>query len=327
MNTRSHYARHTVRSLVRTQYLSLRPDHCVGEALNQIRNSSPDTQVLYFYVVSSSGVLEGVVSTRALLTAPLEACLSTIMDTRVRSVPVDADIEDVMTDFMLLKYLALPVVDREHKILGVIDVSVFTQNISEVLSRDSADDVFETIGFHLSQIKGASPLKAFRYRFPWLIATIASGVICALMASRFENILAASIILSFFMTLVLGLGESVSMQSMTVTIQALRAQRPTMQWFGREFLKELATAALLGLASGIAVGLVVLLWKGQILPALVIGGSMVLTLTVASLTGLLIPAVLHALKLDPKVAAGPLTLGIADLFTIFIYLSLAAAVL
>ncbi len=327
MNNRSPHTRHSLRALVRTEFISLSPDQSVAAALDLIRSGSQDSQVIYFYIVEPDGALAGVVSTRALLTAPLEASLGSIMDPRVRFVPLEADIEDVLTDFMVHKFLALPVVDREGRMVGVIDAGMFADNISEVLSRDTADEVFETIGFHLSQIKGASPFKAFRFRFPWLLATLASGISCALMASRFENVLTASIILSFFMTLVLGLGESVSMQSMTVTIQALRAQRPTLQWFGREFGKELATAALLGLASGIVVGAVVLLWKGQLPPALVIGGAMVITLTVASLTGLIIPAVLHALRLDPKVAAGPLTLGIADLFTIFIYLRLAAAVL
>ncbi|HRY84450.1 MAG TPA: magnesium transporter, partial [Candidatus Cloacimonadota bacterium] len=195
------------------------------------------------------------------------------------------------------------------------------------LEREKADDVFETIGFRVSQIKGASPFKAFRYRFPWLLASIAGGTMSALMASQFEDVLAATIILSFFLTLVLGLGESVSMQSMTVTIQALRAQRPSFRWFSSELLKELGTAVLLGLGCGLLVGSTVLIWKGALLPALVIGGSLVLTLTTACLVGLIIPTALHALKLDPKIAAGPLALTISDLFTIAIYFSLAGLVL
>jgi len=237
------------------------------------------------------------------------------------------NIMDVLNDFMTHKYLALPVVNEEKKIIGVVDVSIFTENISDILERENSDAVFETIGFRIYQIKGASPFKAFRYRFPWLIATITSGVLCALMSSRFENVLASSIILSFFLTLVLGLGESVSMQSMTVTIQALRVQAPTIKWFSREIIKEFGTALLLGLASGATVAASVLIWKQDIKAALVIGGSLVFTLTAACLIGLAIPTTLHYLKLDPKVSAGPLTLGIADIITILTYLTFASVIL
>ena len=208
-----------------------------------------------------------------------------------------------------------------------MDVSVFTENIPDILERENSEAVFETIGFRIYQIKGASAFQAFRYRFPWLIATITSGVLCALMSSRFENVLASSLILSFFLTLVLGLGESVSMQSMTVTIQALRVQHPTFKWFSREIIKEFGTAILLGLASGAAVAVSVLIWKQNIKAALVIGGSLVFTLTAACLIGLAIPTTLHALKLDPKVSAGPLTLGIADIITILTYLTFASVIL
>ena len=314
-------------NLMHTDYIALNETLTVQQALDHIRENTDEPRIMYFYVIDKDQVLTGVVSTRQLLTSALEARLSEISDHRVRSVPCKAEVMDVLTDFMIHKYLAMPVVDDEKKLVGIIDVSVFTENVSDILEREKADDVFETIGFRVSQIKGASPFKAFRYRFPWLLASIAGGTMSALMASQFEDVLAATIILSFFLTLVLGLGESVSMQSMTVTIQALRAQRPSFRWFSSELLKELGTAVLLGLGCGLLVGSTVLIWKGQLLPALVIGGSLVLTLTTACLVGLIIPTSLHALKLDPKIAAGPLALTISDLFTIAIYFSLAGLVL
>src|SRR2546426_5148193 len=93
------------------------------------------------------------------------------------------------------------------------------------------DELFEAIGFHISQVRDASPVRAFRFRFPWLLATIGSGLLCAVLASAFELTLAKSIALAFFLTLVLALGESVSIQSMTLTIQALHTMRPTLRWY------------------------------------------------------------------------------------------------
>ena len=319
----SSYSTQQVINLMHSDYIALYENMTVQQALDYIREHTDEPRILYFYIVDKEQHLKGVVSTRQLLTSALEAPLSQISDPRVKSVPCHAEVMDVLTDFMIHKYLAMPVVNEDKQLVGIIDVSIFTENVSDILEREKADDVFETIGFRLSQIKGASPFQAFRYRFPWLLASIAGGTMSALMASQFEDVLAATIILSFFLTLVLGLGESVSMQSMTVTIQALRAQSPSLKWFGRELLKELGTAVLLGLGCGILVGATVLIWKGDLLPALVIGGSLVLTLTTACLVGLSIPTALHALRLDPKIAAGPLALTISDLFTIAIYLSLA----
>jgi len=327
MKKKDKFAQHSIHELMHTDFIALKEDLSVGEALEQIRQCAGEPRIMYFYVVDEKDMLKGVVSTRQLLISPLDAKISEIMDTKVHYLTEEVNIMDVLNDFITHKYLALPVVDKEERIIGVVDVSVFTENIPDILERENSEAVFETIGFRIYQIKGASAFQAFRYRFPWLIATIASGVLCALMSSRFENVLASSLILSFFLTLVLGLGESVSMQSMTVTIQALRVQHPTFKWFSREIIKEFGTAILLGLASGAAVAVSVLIWKQNIKAALVIGGSLVFTLTAACLIGLAIPTTLHALKLDPKVSAGPLTLGIADIITILTYLTFASVIL
>jgi magnesium transporter len=93
------------------------------------------------------------------------------------------------------------------------------------------DDVFEALGFRLAQIRGASPWRVFRYRLPWLLATVGAGTACAVLAGAFEATLASSLVVAFFLTMVLGLNESVSMQSMTLTIQALRVNTLTRRWF------------------------------------------------------------------------------------------------
>jgi magnesium transporter len=176
-------------------------------------------------------------------------------------------------------------------------------------------------------VRDASPVRAFRFRFPWLLATIGSGTICAMLASAYELTLAKSIVLAFFLTMVLRLGESVGIQSMTVTIQALRGTPPTFRWYVRAFRREEGTAALLGAACGSVVGLIVWLWRGAGLAGFVIGASILLALCAACFFGLSVPAPLHALKLDPKIAAGPVTLAFTDLFTLLFYFSLAALLL
>jgi magnesium transporter len=190
-----------------------------------------------------------------------------------------------------------------------------------------ADDVFEALGFRLAQIRGASPWRVFRYRFPWLLATVGAGTACAILAGVFETTLAGSLVIAFFLTMVLGLNESVSMQSMTLTIQALRANTLSRRWFLHNLRQEMATAVLLGLACGAVVAMIVLIWRHDAKGAAVIGASIAVSLVTACLFGFSVPSLLHSLKLDPKIAAGPVTLAVTDFCALAFYFSLAWLVL
>jgi len=246
---------------------------------------------------------------------------------RVMAIPHTATVLEACEAFVLHRFLALPVVDDARKIVGVVDVGLLTEEAFDIAEREQTDALFESIGLRVSQVHGASPLRAFRFRFPWLLATIGSGTLCALLASVYAVTLAKSIVLAFFLALVLGLGESVSVQSMTVTIQALRAANLNFGWYIRAFRREAGTALLLGTACGTVVGLIVWLWRGTGLAGFVIGASILLALCAACFFGLSVPAALHALRLDPKIAAGPVTLAFTDIFTLLFYFSLAALLL
>jgi magnesium transporter len=311
----------------RKDFAALRRELTVGQVLESIRRQGLGEKVIYFYVVDNAERLVGVLPTRRLLTSALERSVEEIMVPRVVSCPHTATVLEACELFVMHRYLAFPVVDETSRLLGVVDVGVFTEEVFDIAEKEQADSIFETIGFRVAQVRDASPLQAFRFRFPWLLATIATGTACALLASGFAATLAQSLVLAFFLTMVLGLGESVSMQSMTVTIQALHFRKPTWRWYRSELRKELGTAGLLGAACGVVGGMIVWLWRGTGAPAVVIGGSIWLSLCAACVLGLSIPALLHTWKLDPKIAAGPLTLALADLSTLLIYLSVAAVAL
>src|ERR1043166_8852931 len=313
-----------VMAVARKDAATLRQDLTVEQALAAIRHQGVGEKIVYFYAVDEESRLTGVLPTRRLLTAPLEQRLAEVMITRVVALPETATVLEACEAFVLHKFLAFPVVDEKRKIVGVVDVGLLTEEVFDIAEWERLDEVFEAIGFRVSQVRDASPGRAFRFRFPWLLATIGSGTLCALLASAYEVTLAKSLVLAFFLTLVLGLGESVGVQTMTVTIQALRAAKPTFGWYVRAFRREAGTALLLGAACGFVVGVVVWLWRGTGLAALSIGASVMLALCAACFFGLSVPALLHALKLDPKIAAGPVTLAFTDIFTLLFYFSLAA---
>jgi magnesium transporter len=303
----------------------------VAEALERVRREGVGERVIYFFAVDADRRLAGVLPTRRLLTAPLETPLRDIMVRRVVAIPANATVLEACEFFVLYKFLAFPVVDQERRVVGMIDVSLFTEEILETDEREkpqqpvspARDDIFEALGFRLEQIRGASPFHIFRYRFPWLLATIAGGTICALLSGVFEATLARSLVIAFFLTMVLGLNESVSAQSMSVTIQALRSAPVTWRWFVTAFRREMATALLLGSACALLVGAIVWAWRRDVQAAFVVGGSIGLSLVSACLLGLGVPSVLHRFKLDPKIAAGPVTLALADFVALIIYFTSA----
>ncbi len=321
----------------RKDFPLLEADMTVGDALERIRREGVGERVIYFYAVDEDDRLVGVVPTRRLLTAPLEAPLREIMVRRVVAIPANATILEACEFFVLYKFLAFPVVDEQRHVVGVIDANLFAEEILEAGESESrhvgnraalvSPEFFEALGFHIEQIRGASPWRSFRFRFPWLLVTVTGGTLSAILAGYFEATLAHSLVIAFFLTMVLGLNESVSMQSMSVTIHALRSVSVTWQWLATAFRREVTTAFLLGVACGSVVGAVVWIWRNDLPGAFVIGGSITLSLVTACAFGLGVPSLLHRFKLDPKVAAGPVTLALADFFALVIYFTSAWLVL
>ena len=305
----------------------------VGQALERIRREGVGERVIYFFAVDSNKRLVGVLPTRRLLTSALETKLSDVMVRRVVAIPASATVLDACEFFVLYKFFAFPIVDEQRRVVGLIDVSLFAEEM--LGERDDQakpatpvrDDIFETLGFHLEQIREKSPWLVFRFRFPWLLVTVTAGTICAMLAGAFEATLARSLVVAFFLTMVLGLNESVSAQSMSVTIQMLRSAPVTWSWFATALRREFMTAVLIGVGCGTIVAMIVLAWRHTVEAAFAIGGSIALSLISASLFGLGVPSLLHRLKLDPKIAAGPITLALADIFALLIYFTIARLVL
>jgi magnesium transporter len=316
-----------IRAHVREDFVTLDRDLSVGEAIEVIRKAAAGNPIQYYYVVDRDHKLVGVLPLRRLITFPTDKRLHEVMTARVVAIPWSATVMDACEFFVMHRLLAFPVVDAHRAVIGVVDISQFTTEMVDLGGEARPDEMFEAIGVRLAQVRGASPVAAFRFRFPWLLTTIGSGIVCALLTSAFEVTLAKSIVLTFFLALILGLCESVGIQSMTLTIQSLRSTRPTRRSYLRAVRREMLTAVLLGLASGLLVGTVVWIWRGDPRAALVIGCGIATALLGACFFGLSVPTGLHALKLDPKIAAGPITLGLTDVLTLSVYFGLATAVL
>lgn len=319
--------RRPVTEFLRADFARVDADATVEQALADIRTRGLGVGIVYFYVTDADGRLLGVLPTRRLLTESLDRAVRDVMLPRVVAVPATATLLDACEFFVLYKFYALPVVDAERRILGVVDVGIFTEEVLNMDESQGDNDIFQTLGFHVEELRNATAGKAFRFRFPWLLATVTSGTLCAVLTGAFAETLEQRIALAFFMTLVLGLGESVGTQSMAVTLQSLHSVRPDLRWLLASLRKEFLTATLLGAACGALVSVIVWSWQREILTAVSIGGSIFAVMITASLLGLIVPSTLRMLKLDPKIASGPLTLATVDLCTLAWYFGTASLLL
>lgn len=308
------------------RFTTLGAELTVAEALMDLRAQPLPEAILYFYVVDGAGALVGVVPTRRLLTGSPDQRIRHIMLPRVVTIPAQATVEVACEFFIQHKFLAFPVVDADKRLLGVVDVSLFTDEVLDLAEKQELDDVFQLVGVHLARAK-ASPLASFRDRFPWLLCNIAGGTACAVLSGFYEPLLNAQLVLALFVPVVLALAESVSMQAMTITVHGMHGGG--VNWGGtlRGLWAELLAALLLGLGCGLCVGAIARVWKGSTLVALAIGGSIFLSMVTACLLGVLLPTAVRALRGDPKIAAGPIVLATADLATLLFYFNLAGVIL
>lgn len=330
----------TVASKTRTQHLDeLAVDHArkdfvqisvsdtVENALTKVRQYRPTGRIIYFYVVDDDERLVGVLPTRRLLLSSPETPVSDIMVAKTVTLSASSTLFDACEYFILHRFLALPIVDENGRIQGVVDVELYTDEISDLVRREESEDVFQLIGVRLAQVQKAPLLVVFTKRFPWLLTNIAGGILCALLAGQFETILNQVIVLSLFIPVVLAVAESVSIQTLSLALQSHHGNRFRWKESLRDIAREIPLGLLLGTACGLLVALVALVWKQMAMVSLTIFLSMGLAVTTAATLGLFIPTLLHSARRDPKVASGPIVLALTDSATLFYYLGLASLLL
>jgi len=301
--------------------IRLRAEQSVSDALEALRNFGPDHDIVYIYIVDDEGRLTGVVPTRALLSSRPERPLSEIMQGDVVAIPDWATVLVAAEYFVTQRFLAFPVVSAGGQLVGQVDVRVFTDEVVGHAKR-SFDDIFQIIGVHATQ--GRTTWLGFRDRFPWLLTNIGGGLLCAVLVSQYEHLLDAAVVLAVFMPMVLALAESISMQSATLTLHGLHNAGMTWALLGPAMRREFSVAALLGLGCGSIVAGIAWAWKGNGSIGFALGTAIALSMVTAAILGLLLPTVLHAAKLDPKIAAGPIVLACADVCALLLYFNLAA---
>jgi magnesium transporter len=299
--------------LVRPPQVLLQPGHSISDALVAIRRAASADTIHYFYVVDDDQTLVGVVPTRRLLTSAPDQAVRDVMIDHVVAIPDWATVLIASEYFATRRLLAFPVVDADGKLLGVVDVSLFTDEVID-LARRTYDDIFQLIGVHGTA--QASTWAAFSDRFPWLLCNIGGGLLAAFIASYFEHLLQEVVALALFIP--------VSMQALTLTLQGLTDGPVVWRRLLSSLWKEFRIATMLGVGCAAVVGGVAFVWRGQAMVAATILAAISMSMIIACLLGVALPAILRAAKADPRIAAGPVVLAAADVVTLFFYFGLGS---
>ncbi len=298
-------------------------DHTIKEAVEILRHNQCDGKIIYFYVVDKEEKLEGIVSARTLLLADPESKIKEVMEPTVFCLQEDQNLEEAMEALSHRRLLALPVVDKDHKMKGVVDVQLYLEENIDIFKEQRNQDVFQLLGITLEEGVYKSPWKSYGKRMPWILCNMIGGIACAVVSHTFQLVLGKVLILAMFIPLVLSLSESISMQSMTQSFHVLRKQNISWHKIWSRMFSEIRTAILMSLTSGVLVGVLSLFWGSGVIVSATIAVGIIISVILSAVIGSLVPLFLHLSHLDPKVASGPVVLTISDVITTTLYLLFA----
>jgi magnesium transporter len=294
-----------------------------------MRANPPAGRVIYFYVTDADDRLLGVVPTRRLLLSAPDARIADVMIRGAVAIPADATLLEACEFFTLHRFLAFPVVGPDRKLIGVVDVELYTDELAELGDNEGhhppglRDEVFQLIGVHLTEAAAGQPVKAAAGRFPWLLCNIGGGLMAAFLSGMFDDVLTLKgAAYALFIPVVLALSESVAIQSVTLALEGLRSGKKSLGKLARRGLAEGGVGLLLGAGSAAVIAGVAAVWLQDPAVAVVLLVTIGLGVTAAALIGFTVPTVLHLLNKNPGVAAGPVALAAADLLTLLMYFNL-----
>ena len=329
------YPEDSAGSIMTTEYVSLWPNMTVEEAILSIRRQGVDKETIYTcYVTASDRTLLGLVSVKDLLLATDdEMKLTDIMLTNIISVTTQTDQETVARMLSKYNFLAMPVVDGENRMVGIVTFD----DAMDVLTEEATEDMELMSGMTPSEkpYLKSSPLELFKNRFPWLTLLMVSSTFTGLIITSFEDALASVVALTAFIPMLMGTGGNSGSQSSVTIIRSLSLGEVKFRDIGAVLLKELTTSLMCGIALGIVcfgkIWLIDhLLFNNPditLMVDLVVSLALVLTVVIAKIVGGLLPLGAKALGADPAVMASPFITTIVDAVSLLVYFMFAKMIL
>ena len=315
-----HYEEYTAGSIMTTEFVAIPENQTVRSAMQTLRQEAPEAEVIYYvYVVDEDKRLTGVISLRDLIISDDDTMISEIKSERVVSVSVGDDQEEVARTMKDYNFLAVPVIDFQNHLLGIITVD----DIMDVMDEEASDDYSKLAGVSDLDRVDRNPLIAAKKRLPWLVILLFLGLVTASLISRFEAALEQKAILAIFIPLIGGMAGNSGTQALAVAVRGLATGDLEEQSKWRLIIREAGTGFITGATCGLTILLVIFVWQGDAVLGFLVGMSIMATIFVATLAGSLVPLLMHRLKIDPAVASGPFITTISDIISILIYFGMA----
>ena len=293
------YDEQTAGRIMNPHVFALSEDLTVGEAITELQSNRDVEMVFYLYVTDERKHLVGVVSLRRLLLVSPETPLKRIMTADLTSARVDMDQEEVARIVASYNLLAIPVVDEENKLVGVITVD----DVIDVIKDEATEDILRLAGVSGDERVFTSPRESLRLRFPWLAINLATAFLAAAVVGLFQGTIGRMTALAVFMPIVAGMGGNAATQTLTVIVRGIALGELTWANSRKALSKEVVVGIGNGLATGLIAGILVWLFRADPMIGVLLGVAMIINLFVAATAGTLVPLGLKALNVDPALAS------------------------
>ncbi|MDY6953414.1 MAG: magnesium transporter, partial [Thermodesulfobacteriota bacterium] len=314
----------TAGGIMLPDFIALKDDSTAREAIEALQKEYVDVEMpFYLYVIDDHDNLVGVISLRQLVVVPPETRLKSIMTTDVVSVKTNMDQEEVARIVARYNVLAVPVIDENNKLVGIVTVD----DVIDIIRAEATEDILKMAGAGGDLVESQSLLRSARIRLPWLLASWIGGVIAFFVISHFQTTLSKLVYLAAFIPIIMGMGGNIGTQSSTIVVRGLATGQLDMKQIWQVVFKELAVGFLLGFVYGALLGFVAHLRYDLWLLGVTVGLAVMSSMTIAAMVGSLVPMVFARINIDPAVATGPFVTTSIDILSVSFYFWIATLLL
>lgn len=324
------YKPETAGRIMTPEYVNIKRELTVSDALEIVKEHAREKEMVYtIYITDDSRKLEGVISLRDLWISNPTAKIKDVMQKVVAAVSTDTDQEEAAKLLKQLDWLAVPVVDKENRLVGIVTID----DAVDILEEEATEDILDAAGFADVAGKEAdrsrvltkgSLRKIWLVRLPFLLIALVGGLIAGGIIEGFEEMLEAVVVVAFFIPVILDMGGSVGSQSTTVFARGVVLGHISVKNFFRPLLKEMLVGLSIGIILGAIAAVIIIIWQDIPMLALSVGLALVATMTLAATLGFLTPYVIMKLKMDQAAGSAPIITSIKDITGLFIYFGLVS---
>ena len=310
--------------LMYTDVFTLHEDTKAKDAIYALQDQERAEMVFYLYTLDNDGRLTGVISLRDLVTTPGDTMLKDIMSKQIHVVRPETDQEEVARIVSQYNFLAVPVVDSEERLLGIVTVD----DVVDVIREEATEDFLQLVGAGKDrEILLKSSWENARMRVPWLFASWVGGILAALIIGIFDDVLKSTIALAAFIPVIMGMGGNIGTQSSTMIVRGLATGRVSLENSVKILFKEIRVGLILGILYGLLLGVVAIFQFIDVSPMLgiVVGLSICISMIIAATIGSLVPLILNRFEIDPAIATGPFVTTAIDILGVAFYFIVAGA--